>query len=618
MAEIRSQLFGKLAISARLITQEQLDECLAEQRDAVARGETAPRLGELFERKGYLTRAQIAGILQSMESMKRRLFGEIAIELHFITPEQLQTGLEIQRYLKASVESVPLFGMALVVYRGLVKRMASTKSVAKIGEILIDMGFMRPHQVEIVLTEQAKVLVTCGACHATLNIGGMDAGQKVRCGQCGLILTVIAGPGGAPALEAPKDADVVAEEDQPQAPPKRKTEAMKAVATGQIEIKDEKHGTAILKKATVIGDFTIVARIGADATGTLYKARQTSKNRLVVLKLLHETVMQDKSFLQKYTDGAKKAAALDHPGIKKLLLLGQYNGRTFIAMEYAEGESILNIINREGKIPYDRALSIALKVAHALAYAAGKGVVHGDVRPSNLLVLKSGEVKISNLGLGGKTVENILAITKAGQNAPFYIAPEQVTGDREIDVRTDIYSLGATMYHMVAGRPPYEGQSPFEILMRLTEETIAPLQVYDPSVPAPFSRLVDRMLQVEPVDRYPTYEDLVSDMKKLSDMAKSQEIEAVKLPDAPRKTRSYVPGMGHTLSLAPAPSSAAPVSIFDEPKPTAREEAARPKPPWGLIGVGAGLLLIVVWFLFLRGPGEDPPDVAALKEIEKY
>ncbi len=564
MARIQNVLFGKLAVSTRFITEDQLEECLQEQKRLEAAGESPPRLGELLEQKGYLTKQQIRSILETMASMQRRLFGEIAIGYHFISLEQLQTGLDVQRFLKSPMDSVPLFGQALIAYRDFVKLARDGGPVPKIGEILLAMGYLKEHQVQVIIEEQNKKIVQCKQCGAGLNIGKYGEGQKLRCGQCSSVLILQRNQFGEIDAILPQE-----DEPLPQVT-RRPTEVRQMLPVGsgapvaagtaagpgtRTQTSVTSRPSQVSKSPTVFGDFTIQGKLGQDSTGTLYKAHWAAKQRTVVVKIMNQATMSDAVFSKRFTDEAKKVAGLVHPNIKKVFAIGQIDGRAYMATEYVEGESVHAILTKQTRLHHTQALRIARKIAEALKYAwdAGK-IVHGDIRPSNILILKTGEVMLSGLGIATKTAENILTIAKSGQLAPFYLAPEIVTEDRAIDCRSDIYSLGATVYHMIAGRPPYQGQSPFEVLVRLTEERVAPLKFFDATIPDAVCIVVEKMLAVEPDERYATYDDVVGDLSKIEEV--SGDVDASLLlgerPSKGRKTTVQLAAVGGAeISVSP-------------------------------------------------------------------
>ncbi|KAF0244457.1 MAG: serine/threonine protein kinase [Planctomycetota bacterium] len=582
MAQIKNVLFGKLAVSTRFITEQQLQECLDYQKEIEERGERPPRLGEILEQKGYLTKQQIQSILETMSSMQRRRFGEIAVAFHFITLEQLETCLDIQKLLQAPQETVPLFGQALVTYRGFLKQVLAGGNHPKIGDVLVAMGYMRNHQVEAVLEEQNKRIVRCKSCEASLNISRFEPGQKIKCGQCNAVLEVVK-PEGSEELDVALPTETMSQaagpsDDQPMDPATAMMELDKEIA--RVRATQQFTPAKIQKAPGRIADFQVVTRLGQDATGVIFKATQISKNRPVALKIMNPSVMNDANFQKKFIDEAKKVAALEHPHIKRVYSLGKSDNRFYIAMEFVEAESVYNVLEKQGKFHFETAVGIAMSIAEALQYAQSQGLIHGDVRPSNVLLLRDGSVKVANLGLATKVSENILAISRSGQMAPFYIAPECVTGDREMDQRTDIYSLGATLFHMIAGRPPFQGQSPFEVLVRLTEETIPPLKFFDPSIPDSVCRVVEKMLEAEPQDRYQTWEEIISELRA---------IQAATGSAAAPASASGIARMEGAASKAGAPPA---VKTADDAKKAYAARAARSA---GLRSLRrAGVIILVV------------------------
>ncbi|MDQ7779749.1 MAG: serine/threonine-protein kinase, partial [Planctomycetota bacterium] len=517
MAGLKTVLFGKLAVSTRFITQEQLDECVRVQQEYEQRGEKPPKLGEVLEQKGYLTRRQIQSILESAQQVGRKLFGAICLDFNFVSQEQLDECLALQKTLQAGQVPSGLEGHKLVAFGELQKSAQLNKTTPKIGEVLETLGYLKPHQVDVVLQEQSKRIVDCLSCGASLNIGHFSPGQKVRCGQCDKILLVVKGDSGEPEL-----AEIEEEEEAVPLDPETATRQLEAeLATRKPKAKaaapsaSPKKDSGTVKSAgpTMLGDFQILTKLGQDSTGVIYKAKQVSRDRLVALKVMNASSMEDKVFAQRFFDGAKKASTINHGCIKRIYAAGKADNKTFVAMEFVEGESVHNILQKQGRIHYETAIKIITKVVEALDHANQNGMIHTDIRPSNILVLKNGDVRLANLGLATKTTENILAIARSGRMAPFYLAPEQVTEDRQLDCRSDIYSVGATLYHMVSGRPPFQGQSPFEVLIRLTEETIPPLKIYDPAIPDSVSGIVEKMLQVEPEDRYQNYAELLDALR---------------------------------------------------------------------------------------------------------
>ncbi|MBI2922756.1 MAG: protein kinase [Planctomycetes bacterium] len=515
---IRNVLFGMLAVRSRFISQEQLDECLAAQKDIESRGGQAPRLGEILEQKGYLTRRQIETLVQtSAAKADRRRFGEIGVEFQFVSKEQVEAAAEMQEMLGRGATEAPLAGPPLGVFRAFLNEARSGNNRPKIGEILVALGNIRAHQVDAVLEEQGKRIVPCPFCRASMNITNLRIGHKVRCAECSALLEVIRGADGRPDLEMPPQTQIFQKfEDAATPPPAAPPPAAPPAAAASTEPIEVERPKRIVESRTPmprqIGDFRLVTRLGEDGTGTIFKAMQLSKNRAVALKVMRSSAMNDAAYQARFLEEARKAAALEHPNIKRILAVGKYDGRFCVAMEFIEAESVYHILEKQGPMHFETAIAKIRPVLEAMAYAHRRGVVHGDIRPSQILVERDGTVKLANLGLAAKLSDNILAISETGQSAPFYVAPEMVTGDRETDHRVDIYSLGATLFHMISGKAPYKGKSYFEVLVRLSQEQIPPLKFFDPTIPDKLTAIVHRMLDPEPDGRYDSLDLVLRDL----------------------------------------------------------------------------------------------------------
>ena len=502
---IRNALFGKLAVSTRFITQEQLDECLAVQQGVAARGGTPPKLGKILEEKGYLTSAQVQIVLDTMAQSQKRRFGDIARGFQFLTQEQVDAAVRLQEGL-ARNGPAPLDGPALQEHRRAVAAGQTGSARPKIGELLVALRHLRTHQVEAVLEDQNKKIVSCGRCKAVLNIARLRVGQKVRCAQCSQLLDVVQGQDGQLDVEVPPSTGVwdASEIHQDLESAARKPEAPK------VEIQERKPGHDSRGPIpSSLGDFKLLARLGEDAGGQIFKANEVSRNRVVALKVMRNSVMSDPEYQKRFLDEARMAAALDHPAIRRIYGVHKVGTRWLVSMEYVEADSVYGLLQKQQSIHFDQAVHLLTPVIEALGLAHRAGVVHGDIRPSNLLILPNGRAKLANLGMATKASENILQISQSGQKAPFYMAPEFVTGDRATDHRVDIYSLGATLYHMIAGQPPHHGKSPFEVMVRLSQEQIPPLKFFDPTMPDGLAKIVEKMLEPEPDDRFATCEEVL-------------------------------------------------------------------------------------------------------------
>jgi len=204
------------------------------------------------------------------------------------------------------------------------------------------------------------------------------------------------------------------------------------------------------KKRKRIGGFEVLSRVGRGGMGTVYKARQVSMNRIVALKILPPSRAKNATYVQRFLREARSAAQLSHTNIVQAIDVGNADGYYYFAMEFVDGETVQALLEREGVLDERHALTIATAVAHALDHAHRHGIVHRDVKPGNIMIDLHGAVKLADLGLA-RSVEPIDTVTVdgVGVGTPHYIAPEQARGETDVDCRADIYSLGATLYHLL-------------------------------------------------------------------------------------------------------------------------------------------------------------------------
>jgi eukaryotic-like serine/threonine-protein kinase len=270
------------------------------------------------------------------------------------------------------------------------------------------------------------------------------------------------------------------------------------------------------KKAEIPG-YQLLERIGRGAMGTVYKARHLSLQRFVAIKVLHKELAADRTQVERLKAEAKLLASLDHPNIIRALDAGEANGFPYVVMEYVEGETLRERLQRERVIPEAEALRITRGLADALERARRMGVVHRDVKPGNVLLTRQGAPKLMDLGLAKGPVDLDLTQHGATVGTPQYISPEQAQDPRKADIRSDIYSLGATLYALVTGRPPFEGTTLAEILSKVLYETPTPPRVLNPEVSAEVGYLIERMMLKDPSLRYHTPAEVVLDIDKILD-----------------------------------------------------------------------------------------------------
>jgi tRNA A-37 threonylcarbamoyl transferase component Bud32 len=264
-----------------------------------------------------------------------------------------------------------------------------------------------------------------------------------------------------------------------------------------------------------IEGYRLLEKIGRGAMGTVYKAMHLGLQRHVAVKVLHQDLAADSTQVERLKAEAKLLASLDHPNILRALDAGESNGFPFVVTEYVEGETLRERIAREGPLPESEALEIARSIADALEKARRMGVVHRDVKPGNVLLSRQGQPKLMDLGLAKGPVDTGLTQHGATVGTPQYISPEQAQDPRKADTRSDIYSLGATLYAFVTGRPPFEGTTLAEVLTKVLYETPTPPRVLNPKVSAETGYLIERMMLKDPGLRYHTPADVVTDIERI-------------------------------------------------------------------------------------------------------
>ncbi|MCZ6779348.1 MAG: protein kinase [Acidobacteria bacterium] len=293
---------------------------------------------------------------------------------------------------------------------------------------------------------------------------------------------------------------------------------------------------------THIGPYEILGVLGRGGMGVVYKARDAALDRYVAVKTLLPALAGERDARERFLREARSAAALNHPNLAQIYSIGDEQGTPYFAMEFIEGETLEKRLERRGRLRPLEAVRLIRQVATGLQEAHRIQLIHRDIKPSNLILARDGTLKITDFGLAKRAAGNAsLQITQTGEaiGSPQYMSPEQVRG-AEVDHRCDIYSLGATFFHLITGRPPFQGTNPVEVAMKHLQETVPSPRTLVKEISYPLAGLVQRMLRKRPGDRPAGYPVLIQELDRIESLetGKAQEPEAVALWIKERRSSS--------------------------------------------------------------------------------
>ncbi len=266
-----------------------------------------------------------------------------------------------------------------------------------------------------------------------------------------------------------------------------------------------------------IGGYSILHRLGVGGMSEVYLAFQNSLHRHVALKVLRSDFVGSDEHEQRFLQEARSVASLMHPNIVQVYDVGKFDSVHYIAQEYVPGSNLNSFIQRRGALPLEEATSILWQATSALQKAASIGLVHRDIKPDNLLLTPDGEVKVADFGLARARGQNQnLTAVGVALGTPLYMSPEQIQGF-SVDSRSDLYSLGATAYHMLAGRPPFSGETALALAMQHIQAEPVSLEQLRPDLPKAIVEIVHRLLKKSPEDRFGSAMELSRELRLFID-----------------------------------------------------------------------------------------------------
>jgi len=268
-----------------------------------------------------------------------------------------------------------------------------------------------------------------------------------------------------------------------------------------------------------IPGYKILGKIGAGAMAVVYKAKQLSLNRTVAIKILPRRFSENPEYVERFYKEGQAAGKLNHNNIVQAIDVGEAGGYHYFVMEYVEGKTLYEDIAAGKVFSEEEALDIVIQVARALAHSHACGLIHRDIKPKNIMINTAGVVKLADMGLARETTDIEAAESEAGRayGTPYYIAPEQIRGEIDIDGRADIYGLGATFYHMVTGRVPFMADDPAAVMRKHLREKLIPPDHINTSLSAGTSEVIEVMMAKRKEERYNDAEELLADLEAVRD-----------------------------------------------------------------------------------------------------
>lgn len=268
----------------------------------------------------------------------------------------------------------------------------------------------------------------------------------------------------------------------------------------------------MLRKGMFISDrYEILDKVGSGGMSDVYKAKCHKLNRFVAIKVLKPEFSQDMNFVSKFKVEAQNAAGLSHPNIVNVYDVGEDNGLHYIVMELIEGITLKKYIEKKGKLPVKEAVSIAIQVSQGIEAAHNNHIIHRDIKPQNIIISREGKVKVTDFGIARAASAN--TINSNAMGSVHYISPEQARGGF-IDEKSDIYSLGISLYEMLTGRVPFEGDSTVTIALQHVQNEIPSAKQFVPDLPISVEKIIEKCTQKNPDRRYLKVSSLIADLKR--------------------------------------------------------------------------------------------------------
>ncbi len=489
------------------------------------------------------------------------VFGEAAIRKGLVTESQLgECMAEFQRLI-AQGEEIPL------------------------ASLLIQRGYLNAGQARELSGESTPRLLHCKQCKKTYRV--ILSGNP-PCKTCGGPLIDVTNRKTRPSARQAKVSP------SGPAPPPRKAPTAPA---GEIHLPAPKpvapttDPTDHLVGKRLSDKYELVGRIGHGAMGAVYQARQVRLDRLVAVKILPQELACDPDLMERFKQEARTTAKLEHINVIRVFEVDSDLGYEYLAMEYVEGVTLGQLIEQQPLRPWREAVDMIRQAAVGLGVAHAKQVIHRDIKPANLMLNAEGIVKVMDFGLARLAEGGHASRTGTILGTPHFMSPEQARGD-PVDLRTDIYSLGATLFNLLTGRTPFSATNDFALLLKAMEEDPQPAHELNRQLPEEVSIVVQKMMAKDRALRYPDMPSVEMDLKRLLD--------------------------GQTGQLTALQTHATPKTAPPQSTRASTQRSRKIRLLWGMLGVNL-LLLLIAGILFSQGvfSSDEPAPEEAIEQADQ-
>jgi len=367
------------------------------------------------------------------------------------------------------------------------------------------------------------------------------------------------------------------------------------------------------------GRYELDGVVGRGGMAEVYRARDIRLDRIVAVKTLREDLARDQTFQARFRREAQSAASLNHPSIVAVYDTGEdASGPThvpYIVMEYVDGRTLRELLRDDRRLLPERALEITDGVLRALDYSHRNGIVHRDIKPGNVMLTRSAEVKVMDFGIARAVSDTQATMTQTAQviGTAQYLSPEQARGER-VDARSDLYSAGCLLYELLTGRPPFTGDSPVAIAYQHVRENPIPPSQIDPEIPSWADSIVLKAMAKDPAERYQSAAEMRTDIQRA--------LSGVPVAAPPQATEMYVPGtqrIGPATMMAGAAPTGAMTPYGTEGGGYDGEGRGRRRALWWILGAVAALIVVVLAYLLLGGGGgktDAVPSVVGMTQSQ--